>query len=138
MHTTDVRRYQAPPELLKNKVIMVTGAGDGIGRAAAIAFARHGARIILLGRTVTKLEAVYDRIVALGGPEPVIHPLDLAKAGEPDCQQVADAIDQQFGRLDGLLHNAGILGDKSPIEHYDIVKNKWFGLRPPTPPAADN
>ena len=86
--------------------------------AAAIAFARHGARIILLGRTVTKLEAVYDRIVALGGPEPVIHPLDLAKAGEPDCQQVADAIDQQFGRLDGLLHNAGILGQRTPIGKY--------------------
>lgn len=118
MNTTDARRYQAPPELLKDKVILVTGAGDGIGRAAAIAYASHGAKVILLGRTVTRLEAVYDQIIDLGGPEPIIHPLDLAKAGEPDYQQVADAIDEQFGRLDGLLHNAGILGQRTPIGKY--------------------
>ncbi|MGL5397778.1 MAG: SDR family NAD(P)-dependent oxidoreductase, partial [Shewanella sp.] len=69
--------YQATKDLLKDKTILVTGAGAGIGRAAAIEFAKHGATVILLGKTVKKLEAVYDVIEQAGYPTPAIVPLDL-------------------------------------------------------------
>lgn len=111
--------YQAPSDLLTGRVILITGAGDGIGRAAAIAYAQHGATVILLGRTGKKLEAVYDEIVALGYPQPLLHPLDLELATPEEYQQLADAIEEQFGRLDGLLHNASILGKRTPIAAYD-------------------
>lgn len=80
MEIKTVHDYQASPELLKNKVILVTGAGDGIGRQAALSFAKHGASVILLGRTVSKLEAVYDEIIAQESPQPAIIPLDLKGA----------------------------------------------------------
>lgn len=112
--------YTAPPDLLKDRIILVTGAGDGIGRAAATTFAQHGATLVLLGRTITKLESVYDEIVAAGGAQPAIAPMNLAKAEGPDYFQLAEKIDTEYGRLDGLLHNAGLLGQRSPIEHYNI------------------
>lgn len=113
--------YTAPPELLKNKVILVTGAGDGIGRAAALSYAQHGASVILLGRTLEKLEAVYDEIEALGAPQAAIIPLDLATAGEAEYIQLTNVIDSEFGVLDGLLHNASLLGMRTPLENYDPV-----------------
>lgn len=106
---------------LKDRVILVTGAGDGIGRAVSIAAGKAGATVILLGRTVPKLEAVYDVIVEAGGPTPAIYPMDLEVATWNDYVELADRIDAEYGRLDGLLHNAGLLGDRSPIEHYDPV-----------------
>ncbi len=107
--------YEAPRDLLAHRVILVTGAGDGLGRAAALAYARHGASVILLGRTQKKLETVYDEIEQQGGPLPAIMPLDLGKAGMDAYQQVADGITQEFGRLDGLLHNAAFLGALAPF-----------------------
>jgi len=114
------RSYDAAPDELADRVILITGAGDGIGRAAAVACASRGATVILLGRTQAKLEAVYDEIVASGGPRPAISVLDLARAQGPDYFQIAEQITETWGRLDGLLHNAGILGQRAPIEHYDI------------------
>ena len=111
--------YQAPADLLKDRVIMVTGAGDGIGRAAALAYARHGATVILLGRTISKLEKVYDEIEAAGGPQPAIIPLNLEGAVAQDYATVADSIEENFGRLDGLLHNASILGQRTPIAQFE-------------------
>ncbi len=108
--------YQARPDLLQNKVILVTGAGDGIGRVAAETYAAHGATVVLLGRTQEKLEAVYDAIEAAGHPQAAIAPMDLATASEEQCQQLAGMIGESFGRLDGLLHNASILGERRPIE----------------------
>lgn len=110
------RDYQAAPDLLKDRVILVTGAGQGIGRAAALAFASRGAQVILLGRKVAKLEAVYDEIEAAGYPEALIFPLDLVKATEQECQAMAEGISQQLGRLDGILHNAAHFDVLSPLE----------------------
>ncbi|MCK8044002.1 YciK family oxidoreductase [Shewanella sp. 1CM18E] len=109
--------YQAAKDLLKNKTILVTGAGDGIGKAAAIAFAKHGATVILLGKTVKKLEAVYDLIEQAGYPTPAIVPLDLKGATEQNYKDMAETIEEQFGKLDGLLHNASLLGVLGPFEH---------------------
>ncbi|MCG2580101.1 MAG: YciK family oxidoreductase [Marinobacter sp.] len=111
--------YQAPADLLKDRIIMVTGAGSGIGRAAANAYAAHGATVILLGRTVSKLESVYDEIEAAGHPKPAIVPLNLEGAAVKEYEELAMTIEDNFGRLDGLLHNAGILGTRSPVEMYD-------------------
>ncbi len=108
--------YQARPDLLQGKCMMVTGAGDGIGRVAAETYAAHGATVVLLGRTTEKLEAVYDAIEAAGHPRPAIAPMDLATATEEQCQELAGMIGDSFGRLDGLLHNASILGERRPIE----------------------
>lgn len=115
--------YQAPEGLLTDKVILVTGAGDGIGAEAAKTYARFGATCILLGRTVSKLETVYDTIVAEGGPEPAIVPMDLNGATVKDYQDMARTIDEQFSRLDGVLHNASLLGHLSAFE--DIPENEW-------------
>ncbi|MDA8659611.1 SDR family NAD(P)-dependent oxidoreductase, partial [Luminiphilus sp.] len=75
--------------VLAGKTILITGAGDGIGKAAALTFARHGAEVLLLGRTEAKLEAVYDTIVSEGGAVPAIIPTDLAKAGHDDLMALA-------------------------------------------------
>lgn len=110
--------YQAPENLLANRVIMITGAGDGIGKVAALNCAQHGATVILAGRTVAKLEQVYDTIIASGNPEPAIYPIDLEGANSEDYDALCGHIAEQFGRLDGLLHNAGILGQRTPLSNY--------------------
>ncbi|MEX2366605.1 MAG: YciK family oxidoreductase, partial [Pseudohongiellaceae bacterium] len=102
----------------------VTGAGDGIGRTAALAFAAHGATVLLLGRTTEKLEAVYDEILATGGPEPAIIPMDLANIQPAQIENLYEVIASRYGRLDGMLHNASILGNRIPVEHYD--PNDWM------------
>lgn len=114
--------YSPPANLLQNRVILITGASDGIGKAVALAAAAHGATVILHGRKVRKLESVYDTIVNAGQPRPSILPLDFEKAGPAEYEQLAAAIDKEFGRLDVLLHNAGMLGERAPIEHYDVAK----------------
>ncbi|MYL24033.1 YciK family oxidoreductase [Halomonas alkaliantarctica] len=111
--------YQPTPDLLKDRTVLVTGAGDGIGRAAALAFAEHGATVILLGRTIAKLEHVYDEIEQAGGPQPAIFPLNFEGATLKDFHEMAQTLDKEFGRLDGLLHNAGMLGRITPFEQYN-------------------
>ncbi|MCE8002051.1 YciK family oxidoreductase [Billgrantia ethanolica] len=111
--------YEAPADLLRDRIVLVTGAGDGIGRAAALAYARHGATVILLGRTIAKLEKVYDEIEAAGGPQPAIFPLNLEGATLKDYHDMAETLDKEFGRLDGILHNAGLLGRITPFEQYN-------------------
>jgi NAD(P)-dependent dehydrogenase (short-subunit alcohol dehydrogenase family) len=104
--------------------VLVTGAGSGIGRAVALDLARAGAEVILLGRTVRKLEGVHAEIAQLskGGdvPEASIVPLDLERALAADYEAVAAAIRQRYGRLDGLLHNAALLGTLTPIDQYEV------------------
>ncbi len=111
--------YQVTSDALQGRVILVTGAGAGIGRQAALSYAEKGATVILLGRTVKKLEAVYDEITATGAPQPAIIPLDMLGATRQHYLDMADTIDQQFGRLDGVLHNAGLLGVLSPFDQID-------------------
>lgn len=132
-----IGNYTAAPDLLKDKIILVTGAGDGIGKTAAKTFAAHGATVILLGRTTAKLEMVYDEIEAAGGPQPAIFPMDLNEARIETFEHFAEAVDQEFGRLDGLLHNASLLGQRTPIANYhfgtwqqvmQVNVNAAFGL----------
>ncbi|AEG01344.1 SDR family NAD(P)-dependent oxidoreductase [Methylomonas methanica] len=100
---------------LSNQVILVTGAGGGLGGTAALALAKQGAQIILLDKRIPKLERIYDAIVNDGGPEPVMYPFDLAGASEEQYQEMADAIEQRYGALQGLLHSAAELSAYTPI-----------------------
>ena len=119
---TDVQQYafdyQCPEQALANRVILVTGAGDGIGKAVALDLARKGATVILLGRTQEKLEAVYDQIKADGGAEPAMAPVNLEVARPQDYEELANLFEKEFGCIDGILHNASILGEITPIEQY--------------------
>lgn len=118
--SSPAQTHQAAPDELRDRVILVTGAGGGIGQAVALALAKHGATVVLSGRTVRKLEGTYDEILKAGGPQPGIAPLNLEKALAADYDQLAAAVDKTYGRLDGLLHNAAIVGQLSPIDHYDV------------------
>ncbi|WP_416423010.1 YciK family oxidoreductase [Pseudomonas sp. App30] len=108
--------YTAPPALLKDRVILVTGAGRGIGAAAALAYAAHGATVLLLGKTEANLSEVYDQIEAAGHPRPVVIPFNLETALPHHYDELAVMIENEFGRLDGLLHNASIIGPRTPLD----------------------
>ncbi|HCH20383.1 MAG: YciK family oxidoreductase [Cellvibrionales bacterium] len=114
-----INDYQASDTLLAGKNIIVTGAGDGIGKAAALSFAAHGATVILVGKTIAKLALVYDEIEAAGHPQPVLVELDLAEGSYEDFSALNNEIIDQLGSLHGLLHNAGILGEMKPLGQYD-------------------
>ena len=108
--------YSARPDLLSGRIIMVTGAGRGIGEAAAKAYACHGATVLLLGKTEENLNRVYDEIEAAGWPQPAVIPFNLETALPHQYDELAATIEREFGRLDGLLHNAGIIGPRTPLE----------------------
>lgn len=118
--STTAREYQPAPDSHAGRVIVVTGASDGIGRALALALAQQGATVGLLGRTQRKLERTYDEIVKSGGPKPALLPFNLETAGAAEYDALQEAIEREFGRLDGLAHVAGILGTRSPIDHFDV------------------
>jgi NAD(P)-dependent dehydrogenase (short-subunit alcohol dehydrogenase family) len=118
--SAELRHYSPAENLLADRVILVTGASGSIGGALAQACAGLGARVILSGRSVKKLEKVYDSIVAAGAPRPSIAPIDFEKADAATYDALAEAIGSEFGRLDGLAHVGAILGDRSPIAHYDV------------------
>lgn len=117
----EMRAFEYQADSLKDKIILVTGAGDGIGKVAALTYAKCGATVLLLGKTQSKLEAVYDEIESLGLAEPAILPLDLEKASFAQMQELANLIEKEFGHLDGVLHNAAILGALTPLEMYDPI-----------------
>jgi len=112
------------PIRLDDRIILITGAGDGIGKAVSLACAARGATVILLGRTVHKLEQVYDEIRDNGGPEPAIYPMNLEGASPKDFDDLRENIDSEFGRLDALLNHAGWLGASTPVELYNI--ELWY------------
>jgi len=108
--------YSARPDLLLGRVILVTGAGRGIGAAAAKAYAAHGATVLLLGKSEENLNQVYDQIEAAGHPQPVVIPFNLETALPHQYDELAATVEAEFGRLDGLLHNAAIVGPRTPLE----------------------
>jgi NAD(P)-dependent dehydrogenase (short-subunit alcohol dehydrogenase family) len=120
MAVTDLRGHVPQPGELAGRVIAVTGATDGIGRAVALSAAAAGAEVLLLGRNLRKLKAVFGDIEAAHGQVVSMVPLDLEKALAGDYDRIAAAIGERYGRLDGLVHCAGILGAMTPIEHYDV------------------
>ncbi|GAB1265978.1 YciK family oxidoreductase [Aurantivibrio infirmus] len=117
-NSSDALHYQAPKQLLKNKVILVSGAGDGIGRVAALQYAAHGATVLLLGKTTKKLEKTYDEIEQAGYPKAGIYPINFEGAIEKDYEDMAAAIEKEFSHLDGILHNASELGPRTPLAQY--------------------
>ena len=110
--------FQPAENCLQERVIVVTGAGDGIGRTTAKTLAAYGATVVLVGRTIQKLEMVYDEIEAAGHPQPAIYPMNLEGASAKDYEDLAQALSDEFGKLDGLLHNAADLGERTPISNY--------------------
>ena len=114
----NAKDYSYPDNILENRVILITGASDGIGRALALRAASLGAQVILHGRNVTKLDEIESVSSNL---RPSIALMDLASANAESYQSLASSLTEEFGRLDGLVHNAGILGERFSIEQYDAV-----------------
>ncbi len=119
-------RYQPAEDLLAGRVILVTGAGDGIGKIASLTYARFGADVVLLGRTRAKLETVFDEIQQHTQTKAVIVPCDLAALDADAADALGQSIQADYGRLDGILHNASILGPRVPIAHYPI--DDWIAV----------
>lgn len=103
-------------ESLRGRVVLITGATGGLGRATSLAAAAAGATVVLLGRKVRALEAIYDEVIASGSPTPALYPMDLAGATPKDYAELASAIEREFGRLDGLVHAAAQFDSLQPFE----------------------
>ena len=112
--------YTIKPLCLKDKIILITGAGDGIGKVAAKSFAASGATVVLMGRTLAKLEAVYDEIEAAGHPQPAIYPINFESAVEKDYIDMCNALEPTFEKIHGILFNAGDLGEQTPISNHSL------------------
>src|SRR3977135_3333305 len=117
---------QNTPIDLCDRVVLITGATGGLGRPLSLVCAAAGATVVLHGRIVRKLEALYDEIRRAGHPEPVILPLDLAQAAADDYANVAGALEAQLARLDALIHTAALLGSLGPLEHQSF--DSWLTL----------
>lgn len=133
-----MKDYQAAPDNLKGRVILVTGAGQGLGRTAALSLAAHGATVILLGRTTSKLERVYDEIVVAGHPMPAIFPMDIAAAEDRDFDTLAQTIAHQLRRLDGIVHCATGFDNLSPLSLQTIAQWQQLFKINTTAPFAIN
>jgi NAD(P)-dependent dehydrogenase (short-subunit alcohol dehydrogenase family) len=126
--------WTAAVDCLKDRVVLIAGAAGGLGRASALAIARAGATPVLLGRKVRALEKLYDEIVALGGAQPAIYPLDLEGATPRDYEEMADGVDQEFGRLDGVVNAAAHFSGLQPaaaIDPMDWLRTLHVNLSAP-------
>tara|TARA_B100000686_G_scaffold268242_1_gene283674 strand:- start:109 stop:867 length:759 start_codon:yes stop_codon:yes gene_type:complete len=121
-----ITNYRPDKNILKDRVILVTGAGQGIGRVAALEYAAHGATVILHGRKADKLESVYDEIESNGGEKAAIFPFDLEKVSGKDFEVIVQAIKSQLGRLDGILHNAAFIPNLTPLESQTF--DQWLAI----------
>jgi NAD(P)-dependent dehydrogenase (short-subunit alcohol dehydrogenase family) len=119
-----MNNYVPAVGILNDRIILVTGAGGGLGRSVARALASYGATIILLGRTTHKLEKVYDEIEQAGHPLPAIYPMNLEGATQKDYLDLAAVVEKEFGHLDGIVHNAAIYGQVSELQSLDI--ETWY------------
>jgi len=124
MTSETIRAYSPPNDLLQGRIVLVTGASDGIGKAVALDYARHGATVILLAKELNKLEQVYDEIDHAGYPQAAIYPMNLEGASPKEYDDLVNTLSDEFGRLDGLLNNAGWVGGLTPLRHYDI--QRWI------------
>ena len=113
-----MKDFKPSEDCLKDKTILITGTGSGIGRAAAKKLSQFGAQLILLSKDTGKLESLYQEIMEQGFKEPLIHPMDFEGAEEEQYLKIKEAIKDRFENLDGLINNAGILGEKKPLEQY--------------------
>ena len=120
------RVYAPPPALLEGRAILVTGAGQGLGRAVALACAAAGATVALLGRKVEKLEKTYDAITAAGGAEPALVPMDLAAATDADFSNLAQLLRRELKGLDGIAHCASHFVPLSPLANQGL--EAWLTL----------
>ncbi len=112
------KEYKPKKESLKDKVIVISGGGSGIGKAAALSFGNHGADLVLIGKSIENLESTYEDFLKTELKPPLLHSMDFESASEKDYQEINKVIMNEFGRLDGLLNNASILGDRTPLENY--------------------
>lgn len=116
--------FKAESDLLQNRIILVTGATGGFGKMVSLSCAKHGATVVLLAKNLRLVEALYDEIEQAGYPTPAIYPMNLEGATEHDYFELAENIEKEFGRLDGLVHCAAILGAPTPFEHSD--SETWY------------
>lgn len=126
MNETPWLNFQAPKDCLKGKRILITGAGSGIGACLVQTCAGLGAEVLLLGRTQARLEQIYDEIVESGGPEPSICLFDLNSTDAEAYETLAEDIYESVGAIDALVHNAGVLGQVTPIANYN--PNTWMSV----------
>lgn len=126
MNRFNPHSYRPPADLLRDRVVLVTGASSGLGRAASLAFASHGATVALLARNEQKLEAVYDDILAAGGPEPAMFPFDLGQADDRALEMLAGTLGHHLTRLDGILHSAHSFFSLSPLALQTL--DQWQNL----------
>ncbi|HWH42999.1 MAG TPA: SDR family NAD(P)-dependent oxidoreductase [Usitatibacter sp.] len=118
--------YAGTADALAGRVVLVTGAGQGLGRAVALACAKAGATVALLGRKQARLEAAYDEITAAGAPEPAMVPLDLAEADDAACERLAQVLHHDLGRLDGIAHCASHFVPLGPLSNQTL--EQWLAL----------
>ncbi len=116
--------FNATPDLLKGKTVLVTGATGGFGKPLSLALAQHGATVILLARNLRLVEKLYDEIDLAGYPKPAIYPMNLEGASEHDYGELAANIESQLGQLDGLIHCAAILGAPTIFAQSDA--ETWY------------
>ena len=118
--------YQPKADLLQGKVILITGCAEGVGKAATKALANSGATVVLIDKSIPKLEELYDEIVAAGGPQPAIYPINFEGAYEKDFGELAERVMNEFSSIDGLIHSAGLIGDLTPLVHYS--SEEWLKI----------
>ncbi|HEX4480601.1 MAG TPA: SDR family NAD(P)-dependent oxidoreductase [Rudaea sp.] len=116
--------WRATSDALQDRVVLITGAAGGLGRASALAAASAGATVILLGRKVRPLEKIYDEITALGRAQPAIYPMDLSGASAKDYADLSATMDKEFGRLDGIVHAAAHFDSLRPATN--IAPEEWL------------